>query len=272
LSKKEGYKGALVDLLDDFLKTGSEEAVKNYLSSNSNLPGPRGNLELAYAFAEVIEDRSTINPHKAEELASRLSSISANEAPVNDPKEFLSFCGAVAIGAIGSVHKAFSRRAFDALKKLANDPRWRMREGVAMGLQRLIAKEGRAALKELDGWIEDDEWLAMRAVAAGVAEPALLGDEQTAIDALELHKKIFAQMLAAKERRSQEFKTLRQALGYSLRVVVCAAPKSGFDYVRRLVETRDPDIMWLLKENLKKNRLTKNFPSEVAETKRSLLE
>jgi len=35
----------------------------------------------------------------------------------------------------------------------------------------------------------------MRAVAAGVAEPALLRDEQTARGALELHKKIFARYL-----------------------------------------------------------------------------
>jgi hypothetical protein len=178
MSKKESYKEILVCLLDEFLKTGNDEELKEYLTSNSNLPGPRGNLELAYAFAEVAEDFSTKNVSKMWELASALTSISANEAPVNDPKEFLPFCGAVAFGAIASTHRGFFRQAFPLLKKLANDPRWRMREGVAMGLQKLIAKQGQDVLAELEGWIVKNEWLPMRAVVAGVAEPALLKEDQ----------------------------------------------------------------------------------------------
>jgi hypothetical protein len=150
MSKKEGYKEVLADLLNEFLKTDNEEKIREYLASNSSLPGPRGNLELAYAFAEVTEDFSTRDPHKIWKLASRLTSVSVNEAPVNNPKEILPFCGAVTIGAIGSVHGAFCRKAFALLKKLANDSRWRTREGVAMGIQKLVAKQGQSALKELD--------------------------------------------------------------------------------------------------------------------------
>jgi hypothetical protein len=123
------------------------------------------------------------------ELASRLVSVSPDEAPVNNLKEFLPFCGAVMIGTVGSVHGAFCRRALALLKNLADDARWRTREGVAMGIQRLVAKRGQSALNKLDGWVAKNEWLAMRAVAAGVAEPALLRDEQAAKYALELHKK-----------------------------------------------------------------------------------
>lgn len=270
MSKKEEYKRVLIDQLDEFLKTHNEERVREYLSSNSNLPGPRGNLELAYAFADVIEDCSKRDPRKVWELASRLSRVSAIEAPVNSPKEFLSFCGAVAAGAIGSVHGEFRGKAFALLKRMAVDSRWRTREGVAMGIQKLIAKHAESAFDELERWIKNSDWLTMRAVAAGVAEPALLKDTQTAKAALELHVKIFAQLLAAKERKSDEFKTLRQALGYSLSVVICAAPREGFEYMRNLIDSRDADVLWVIKENLKKNRLTKNFPTEVAETKKFL--
>jgi hypothetical protein len=153
---------------------------------------------------------------------------------------------------------------------MANDPRWRTREAVAMGIQKLVAKQSRNTLKGLESWIDDSEWLAMRAVAAGVAEPALLKDKQTARGALELHKRIFDQILAIRERKSDEFKTLRQSLGYSLSVVVCAIPEKGFEYMQRLVDSQDGDILWIIKENLKKNRLTKNFPSEVAAIRKLL--
>lgn len=270
MSKKEECKEFLADQLDEFLKTDNEEKIREYLSSNSNLPGPRGNLELAYAFAEVIEHYSKRGPKKVWELASGLSRVSANEAPVNSPEEFLPFCGAVAAGAIGSVHGEYRGKAFALLKRMAVDPRWRTREGVAMGIQKLIAKHAENVFDELERWIKNSDWLIMRAVAAGVAEPALLKDRETAKAALELHKKIFAQILAAKERKSDEFKTLRQALGYSLSVVICAVRKEGFEYMQNLIESRDVDVLWVIKENLKKNRLTKNFPAEVVETKKLL--
>jgi hypothetical protein len=268
MSKKEGHKKVLADILKEFLKTGDEEKIREYLISNSNLPGPRGNLELAEAFAEVAEDYSVTHPQEMWKLASRLTDVSPTEAPVNNPKEFLPFCGTVAIGAIGSVHATFYRKAFTFLKKLANDPRWRTREAVAMGIQKLVAKQSKNTLKGLECWIEKNEWLAMRAVAAGVAEPALLRDEPTARGALELHKRIFTQILAIRERKSNEFKTLRQALGYSLSVVICAIPKEGFEYMQQIIDSQDADILWIIKENLKKNRLIKNFPDEVAAIKK----
>jgi hypothetical protein len=268
--KKEDYKKCLICLFNDFLKTDNEERVTDYLASNSHLPGPRGNLELAYAFAEVAEDFSTKDPHRIWELASRLIGVSASEAPVNNPREFLPFCGAVAIGVVGSAHRVFRRKAFALLKTLASDSRWRTREGVAIGVQKLIARQSQNALKELDRWIAKNDWLAMRAVAAGIAEPALLRDEQTVKDALELHKKIFAQIFVAGERKTAEFRTLRQTLGYSLSVVTCASPEEGFAYMQRIVGSHDADVLWVIKENLKKNRLIRNFPNEVAATKKLL--
>jgi hypothetical protein len=270
MSKKENYKKCLICLFNDFLKTDNEVSVTDYLASNSHLPGPRGNLELAYAFVEVARDFSTKDPYKMWELASRLISVSASETPVNNPREFLPFCGAVAIGVVGSVNRVFRRKAFGLLKILAGDSRWRTKEGVAMGVQKLVARQSQNALKELDRWIAENDWLAMRAVAAGIAEPALLRDEQTAKDALELHRRIFAQIFAAGERKTAEFRTLRQTLGYSLSVVTCASPKEGFAYMQRLVGSYDADVLWVIKENLKKNRLIRNFPNEVAATKKLL--
>ena len=125
------------------------------------------------AFTEVVEDYFAKDPEGLWSLCLILIELSPYEAPVNNPKEFLPFCGAFAIGAIGSVSSAFFQKALSRLQELANDPRWRMREAVAMGIQKLIAKQSRNTLKELEDWIVKDDWLAMRAVAAGVAKPAL---------------------------------------------------------------------------------------------------
>lgn len=218
---------------------------------------------MAQVFAETAETYSLKDPEKIWSLCLTFVAVSPEEAPVNSPREFIPFCGARGMGAVGSASPMFSRKALFYLRELADDPRWRLREGVAMGIQNLLSGRGRDTLKELEDWIGEDNWLAMRAVAAAVAEPAVLKDEQTAGAALKLHRKIFARVLAARDRNSGEFKTLRQGLGYSLSVVINALPREGFEYLRQLAGSRDEDVRWIIRKNLKKKRLTKNFPDEV---------
>ena len=269
MSRKESYKKNLSQLINEYLKTGTAENLMNHLTSNSNLPGPRGNLELADVFADVIKDYSVREHEKLWSLCLQLSQFSLIEAPVNNPKEFLIFCGARGVGVLGTSQRFF-QKAISRLKKLASDARWRTREGVAMAIQNMIEKQPQKTLKEIETWIESDNWLAMRAVAAGVAEPALLKDERTAKSALELHKQIFSKIAVTRERKSSEFKKLKQGLGYSLSVIVRAVPREGFEYMRQLAEQQDADILWIVKENLKKSRLVRNFPEKVASTKKML--
>jgi hypothetical protein len=261
--KKESYREPLNKLIDEFLKTANEDDLTKYLTVNSNLPGPRGNLELADAFSDVIKEYSSREPEKLWSLSMKLIRFSPNAAPTDNPKEFLVFCGARIIGALGS-SVAFFEKAMVHLKELATDSRWRTREGVAMALQDLIEKSSKETLKELEKWIESGNWLVMRAVAAGVAEPALLKEQKTAQAALYLHKQIVVRITTAEEH-NLEFKTLRQGLGYSLSVIVCAVPKGGFEFMRQLAGSKDADILWIVKENIKKNRLIKNFPKEISE-------
>jgi hypothetical protein len=113
MSKIEAYKESL-------------RSVKNldeYLLEESGLPGPRGNIELAQAIADVGDEK----------LFRRLIGFTAEKAPVNSPYEFLAFCGTVGMGrSLAEGH----REALEILRAQASDPRWRVREGVAMGLQR----------------------------------------------------------------------------------------------------------------------------------------
>ncbi|MBN1993575.1 MAG: hypothetical protein JW953_12820 [Anaerolineae bacterium] len=271
MNKREKHKQDLIELLDQILETGEATPLRNYIAANSNnLPGPRGNLELAQAWGEVVEAYAGPATVKLWNLCVEMANISADEAPVNDPKELIPFCGAVGVGAIGSVLPEFFDRAITTLKNLANDSRWRMREAVPMGLTKLLTGRSRDTLQTLAAWTVEGSLLELRAVAAGVAEPALLKNDEIAATALELHQNIFKRVLKIEPRKTEDFRILKKALGYTLSVVVKASPQPGFTYMAQLVDTQDKDIQWIVKENLKKNRLVKNFPKEVATIKRQL--
>ncbi len=267
MGKKENHEQDLIGLFETFFETGDTEQLWEYLISNSNLPGRRGNLELAWAFADAVERYAEAQEQRLWELCATLAAVSADTAPVNDPREFLSFCGVVGVGGLGSLSSALFDAAVAVLRRSANDPRWRMREAVAMGLQRLLARRGQDTLGELAKWVNDGTLLELRGAAAAVADPGLLEDQSVALAALQLHRRIIDRMLETEERRSEEFRILRKALGYTLSVVTRAIPDEGFEFMRQLVALQDRDVLWIVKENLKKNRLVKNFPERVESIK-----
>jgi hypothetical protein len=270
VTKVEGYREVLAGLLDAYLTTSKEKPLADYLTANSNLPGPRGNLELAQAFADAVRERANRSGSALWDLCLRFAQASVEQAPVNTAAEFLPFCGARGLAALGTALPDRFERALERLHVQARDARWRTREGVAMGLQDLIASNASAALHALGTWIQPADWLAMRAVAAGVAEPRLLHESAVAAAALELHRRIIAAVLGASDRKSPEFKALRQGLGYSLSVVVAAAPEQGFAYLTELAASPDEDAQWILRENLKKNRLAKPLSRQVLALQRTL--
>jgi len=57
----------------------------------------------------------------------------ANKAPTNSPYEFLAFCGIVGLGRLLAEG---NHNALNTLRQHASNPRWRIRESVAMSLQR----------------------------------------------------------------------------------------------------------------------------------------
>lgn len=153
--------------------------------------------------------------------------------------------------------------AMTRLRSLASDPRWRVREAVAMSLQGLIVDRP-ATVRDLETWVSNGGWLEMRAVAAGVAEPKLMKIAGFAGTALALHRGILARVAGSEDRRSEGFVALRKCLAYSISVVTAAAPKEGLLFLRELADAVDPDLLWICRQNLKKNRLRAKFPGDVA--------
>ena len=214
-----------------------------FLLAESGLPGPRGNIELAQAVAEEGDRRRF----------ERYLAYTAEEAPVNSPYEFLAFCGVVGLGRLLAEGK---EDLLGALRRCASDPRWRIREAVAMALQRW----GDADMEQLIAAMRD--WaggplLEQRAAAAALCEPRLLGQAGHARAVLEILDRITAGIEGVEDRRSPEFRALRKGLGYCWSVAVVALPAEGKALMEKWLRHPDRDVRWIMRANLKKARLAR---------------
>lgn len=212
-----------------------------YLLENSGLPGPRGNIELARAVAE----------EGSPALFARLRGFGPEVAPTNSPEEFLAFCGVLGLGrelAEGKLELLYELRPF------ASDSRWRMREAVAMALQRLGDVDMPTLVEELRRWSTGNR-LEQRAAAAALCEPRLLVEPRWAQATLSVLDAITSTVVGASDRRSEEFQALRKGLGYCWSVAAAALPDEGLRSMERWLPSSDPDVRWIMRENLKKKRL-----------------
>ena len=230
MAKPSKYRESLKELID----------WVPYLLKNSGLPGPRGNLELAQV---VAEEGNKVQFEK-------FLSFPAQE---NTPEVFLVFCGVVGFGKLianGNIH------LFPRLREYASDPRWRIREGVAMALQYVGDRDMKTLIKEMQVWCKGN-WYEKRAAAAALAEPRLLKDPKIISEVLKIFDQITAEMELAEHPKDDAFKVLRQGLGYCWSVAVAALPKEGKKAMEKWIASQNTDIRWVMKENLKKNRLLK---------------
>jgi hypothetical protein len=214
-----------------------------YLLEHSGLPGPRGNIELGQAMAEIGTRRQF----------DRFLAFTPERAPVGTREEFLVFCAAVGYGRLAVEGKA---RALSTLRTLASDPRWRVREGVAMGLQRLGGSDMGALLAEMRRWTGGNDY-ERRAAAAALCEPALLDHERHVREVLGILDSITEGMTRSTDRRSEAFRALRKGLGYCWSVAVAAEPDAGRPLMERWMRSDDPDVRWVMKQNLTKKRLNR---------------
>jgi hypothetical protein len=233
MTKQEAYRKKLLSLED----------WDAYLLTESRLPGPRANLELAQSVADE-GDAARFD---------RYLSYGPVEAPVNSPEEFLPVCATIGLGRlIAEGHQGHLER----LRLCASDPRWRVREAVAMGLQRWGEVDMDQLIAAMWDWSRGAP-LEQRAVAAGLCEPKLLAKPQHAAAVLQILDQITASIEQVEDRRSPDFKTLRKGLGYCWSVAVVALPEDGKPLMEKWLRSSDKDICWMMKSNLKKNRLVR---------------
>lgn len=251
----------LADQVTQFM-AGPAQSVElaELLVSNSQLPGPRANLELI----DVVANTAAANSELAPVFAAWLEI----ESGPNDPREFLPATAAVALGAIYPSAEPATRVAITRqLRSAANDARWRVREGVAMGLQRIGEADFPTLIGQLSEWSIDGSLLEQRAIVAALAHPPILKRRDAALNALRMGEQVAMSVVdtPVDRRRTEQFKVLKQGLSYALSVLVAAAPEEGFAMLRRLIETADRDLLAIVRANLGKARLAKAHPNEVAQ-------
>jgi len=239
MGKREDLKTQLTSILHD------PAELEQFIIGNCNLPGPRGNLELAFALAEVYDNRDVL---------SQWLEITEDRAGVNDPKSFLAFCAAVCLGTV--YIKTGDAEIIDILKNLANDGRWRMREAVAFAFQHIGEHDFNKLKKIFSEWIDSANNFEKRAILVSLAHPPLLNKENAGY-CLGL-----TDMILHTLNKQDGFDVLKKGLEFTISVFAAADPSSGFGFIGRWIGT-DRIIDRILKSNLKKNRLAGKHPLEV---------
>jgi hypothetical protein len=150
----------------------------------------------------------------------------------------------------------------DAFERLANYARsraGRVRDAAVLALQKLLFAAPDDTLLLLMDLLDRGDCLQLRACLAAISEPTLLTSAQFVASALIMQRVAieYLHALPAAERRRVDARSLRHALGYTLSVVTAANPDDGFALMCEIATWNDPDINWVLRENLKKRRLAK---------------
>lgn len=214
-----------------------------YLLSHSGLPGQRANLELI-DIASAACDRADLE---------RWAAMTPSAAPENTPGVFLACVGIVGLGRLVA---RGDRSHLATLRRASNDPRWRVRESVAMALQAWGDVEPDALVNELDGWTEGTP-LEGRAAMAALCEPRLLRDRTTVARTLAVLDRLTTGVRDARDPQAGDVRVLRQALGYGWSVAIAADPEIGLPAFERWRVDSNPDIRWIIRENLGKARLAR---------------
>ena len=245
MSKVETYKAVLKDLTE----------WDEYLLKESGLPGPRANLELMEAVVSL----------GTEETFLRYLQFNSTDF-LDKPEEFLVFCGTVGLGKLVAEGKT---QYLGDLRTLASNKSWRIREGVAIALQVLGEADINLLLNEMEIWRKGNLF-ERRAVVAALCEPKLLTQKDTAQKVLRVLDEITKDLSVIEGRKEESFKILRQALGYGWSVAVVAYPQEGKELMEKWFQDEDKDIRWIMKENLRKNRLLKMDEQWTAQWKQAL--
>lgn len=265
LSKRERH---LVDLRNC---TRVDNEIESYLLEHSNLPGKRGNIELAFSFADYIEEQYTTNTGQVLTYCVTLIAEHPFTPDVISNEEFLPFCAIVAVGRIGKIDPTKEDDVIALLNISAKDGRWRMREAVAMAIQELMDVRPQATIEKLYAWVHEDNYLIHRAVAAGLAEPRFMKDRAIARISLDIHKIIMDKVARDYAMRGDtDYKVLVKGLCYTLSVIITGIEDEGFAYLEALINTDHPIMKKIVRENLKKKRLQRLNEEKVVELQHTL--
>jgi hypothetical protein len=220
---------------------GAMTKTIEHLLKNSGLPGPRGNLTLLYSFIGNANDEG-IN-----------ECLSYYRDDLHDsPEEFVVMCG---VAGLCVRNGNDVKKSLELVRPYASHSSWRIREAVAIGIQEISVNRTGEVVKLLGKWAEGNGF-EKRAVVAALCEPKLLKDRSEILSVLKLLEKITLDFKGNAGKLSDNETSLKKTLGYGWSVAIAALPEDGKKYFESMASVDNRHIKWILKENLKKKRLS----------------
>lgn len=222
----------------------SPKKWEEFLKQHSALPGEKANLELAKAFARVgtlmdFKKYIRLGPEKAQE---------------NTPEEFLAMCGI--LGLAQYLAKYHDDGLLQQFREKANDPRRRIRDSVALGLEIIGKKKRNRLIRYAKLWV-DGSAFEQRAVIVALCEFDLKADHEMCLEVLDLLDYATATIVERDEMQDQGYKELEKALSYCWSMAVVGLPVKGKNKMERWLKTDHPIVNRIMRSNLKKKRLQK---------------
>ncbi len=243
--------------------TGNSRPLEFYLRDHSRLPGPRANLELANDVGALLAFSVPKYHENVRTLITQFTNGDRKKIASNTPEEFVMMCGIMAFGMSAAAYAPWREESYEMLEHYASSAQWRVREGVALAFQYLLGAVPHDTLLRVTKLATNGNYLQQRAAVAAVAEPSLFFDRDVLVAALALQRIVLERLRDAPklDRKTEDLRTLRRTLGYTVSVVTVALPEQGFALMRECASWNVVDITWILRENLKKKRLAK-FPED----------
>lgn len=254
------------DYYDDvfpLLKNNDFDNLEQYMLTHSNLPGRMANLTLISLIADIMGENLSI----AKSWFPTLNIWFDAKADGDNTETILLLTALESFGAI--YHHSTKEQQLEItaqLKNSLNDERWRVREIVTESYKRIGLSSYDELISQFEAILaERITPLEMRGLLATVAHPELLHSEQQ----LTFSQKImiltfnFYTDFDLTQFTKEDKLVLKKGLSFAPSVIISKNPKEGFLFFDTLIATQNKDITRIVKENLKKKRLSNVYPDEV---------
>lgn len=228
------------------------EELKKEMLLNSGMPGKRANLEIIKKFSDFIKSKE-LN----QEVYLKLIEFWSITANGDDPNTILCLAGL-----LGLSHYYLDNNYIEEIKiiliEAMNDSRWRVREVIQETLKIIAMNDYNDLITFIDN-IKDPTMLEYRAIITTLAHPEILLNNIQKEYAISKLVEVFNAFLIfenTEDIKNEEFKALVKGLNFAPSVIVSKIPDKGFDIFEEYIG-KSKNLNRIIKENLKKNRLTK---------------
>lgn len=235
----------------------NKEEIKEYLMFDSGLPGKRANLKKVEEFSELVE-ASRLD----EELFIFIEDLWETDSDGNDKETMLVLSGLLASSHFYMDDK-YRDRVTIIFKEAMNDSRWRVREIIQESFKVIARLDYKTLVSYFDSFNSLSP-LEYRAIVTTLAHPEILKTEEQKTYSM---KKMIESMNAFLEyekiydKKDDDFVALQKGLSFAISVIVSENSEEGVKILEEYLN-KSKIMNKILKENLKKNRLIKNYSNE----------